>query len=401
MISTGQTAKSLFDESISADDLSKILKKTERVSLDALIEAAATDATDSFPARAFTEIADIGLLEAVIPPKYGGAGLGTKAGTTLELLTALKYLGYGNLVVGRIFEGHFNAWQLIAEFGNAGQIKKLADESRREKHLFGVWNTEAGDGVKITAHGSDNFYLNGAKTFASGTDFVKRPIVTGKLANGGWQMFIVPMEKVQTAVDDSWWKPLGMQSSRSYRIDFSGVRTASEDFIGKPDDYYRQPFFSGGAIRFAAVQLGAAELLFDLTRAFLRELNRTDNAFQQMRLGEMAIAVESGNNWLKGAAKVFDDYLTEKDESQIESLIHYAGMMRTAIEQICQNVIVGCERSVGSRGLLKPYHFERVIRDLKTYLRQAAPDATLTGIGKFVLNSDQRSNNRLWQDNGR
>ena len=401
MIATVQTVKLSLDNIGSADNFSKVIKRAREISLDAVNEAAATDSTDSFPANTFAEITAAGLLDAVIPQNYGGAGLGTKAGTTLELLTLLKHLGYGNPVVGRIFEGHFNAWQLIGEHGKSDQIRHLTDESARAKHLFGVWNTEAADGVKISSRGADNFYLDGAKTFASGAGFVKTPIVTGKLSDGGWQMLIVPLEKVQIAVDDSWWQPLGMRSSRSYRVDFSGVNISRENFVGKPNDYYRQPFFSGGAIRFAAVQLGAAELLFDLTRAFLRELNRTGDAFQQMRLGEMAIAVESGNNWLKSAAKVFDEYLFEKKEIQIARVIHYAGMMRTAIEQICQKVMLNCERSVGSRGLLKPYHFERVMRDLKTYLRQAAPDATLTGIGEFVLQSDKPSRNQLWQDDER
>ncbi|MDQ2746499.1 MAG: acyl-CoA dehydrogenase, partial [Acidobacteriota bacterium] len=266
-------------------------------------------------------------------------------------------------------------------------------------HLFGVWNTEAGDGVKIVPD-ANVFRLEGAKTFASGIGFVNRPIVTGRMPDGGWQMLVVPLDEVKTAVDNSWWKPIGMRSSRSFRVDFSGVEIGETDFIGTANDYYRQPFFSGGAIRFAAVQLGAAELLFDLTRDFLRELNRTNDPFQQMRLGEMAIAVESGNLWLKGAAKIFDEYLFEKKDSQIEIVIHYAGMMRTAIERICLNVMIACERSIGSRGLLQPYPFERVIRDLTMYLRQAAPDATLANIGEFTLKTDRR-NYQMWHSDER
>lgn len=397
MTATTQTTKIVSDEKISADYFAQLERRTRKISFEAIDEAAATDRADGFPAQTFEKLAAAGLLEAVIPKNYGGKGLGIEAGTTLKLLPLLKQLGYGNLVVGRIFEGHFNAWQLINECGEPEQIEKLAIDARRQKHLFGVWNTEAGDGVKIIGAGENKFRLEGAKTFASGVDFVNRPIVTGKLPGGGWQMFVVPMDKVRTVVDDSWWKPLGMRSSRSFRVDFSGVEISEKDFIGKPNDYYRQPFFSGGAIRFAAVQLGAAEFLFDLTRDFLRQLNRAEDAFQQMRLGEMAIAVESGNLWMQSAAKFFDNYLQDRNPARLDRVLHYAGMMRTAIEQICQNVMLNCERSIGSRGLLKPYHFERVIRDLKMYLRQAAPDATLTGIGDYALKSNKR-NGDLWHD---
>ncbi len=377
--------------------IAELLAVADKLSADILKEASVTDRTDSFPAETFKKLAETGLLQAVFPVKHGGAGLGVEGATTVELLTLLKSFGYGNLVVGRVFEGHFNAAQLIGEYGTARQIEKIAFDAVKENHIFGVWNTEAGDGVKISPTGSGKFRLAGAKTFATGVGYVNRPIVTGRTVSGGWQMFVVPLDQVETSVDDSFWRPLGMQSSRSFRVDFTGVEISENEVIGAPDDYYRQPFFSGGAIRFAAVQLGAAELLFDLTRSFLRELNRTDDTFQQMRLGETAIALESGNLFLKKSAQIFDDYLRDKNAAKIGAVLSYAGMMRTAIERICQGAMIAATRSVGSRGLLKPYHFERVVRDLTMYLRQAAPDATLTGIGRYVLERDA-PNAKLWRN---
>ena len=376
--------------------ISELLKVADALSGDTSTEASLTDRTDSFPAKTFKKLAENDLLKMVFPKKHSGAGLGIEDGTTFELLTLLKTFGCGNLVVGRIYEGHFNAAQLICEYGTEKQIEKFSSDAVNGKHIFGVWNTEAGDGVKISPNGNGKYRLEGAKTFASGVDYVNRPIVTGRTPDGGWQMFVVPMEAFETKIDDSFWRPLGMQSSRSYRVDFGGVEITADEIIGAPDDYYRQPFFSGGAIRFAAVQLGAAEQLFDSTRKFLRELNRTDDAFQQMRLGETAIALESGNLFLKKSARMFDDYLRDKNPAKIGAVLSYAGMMRTAIERICQDAMIAVTRSIGSRGLLKPYHFERIIRDLTMYLRQAAPDATLTGIGRYVLESDVK-NAKLWQ----
>lgn len=400
MTAISRMSKILSNEK-SKNNFFELLNKAENISAEAISEASETDSTDAFPARTFEKLAEADLLDAVIPERFGGTGLGTKAGTTRALLTLLKTLGYGNLVVGRIYEGHFNAWQLIGEYAENEQFEKLAEDSLRRKNLFGVWNTEAGDGVKILRSSENKFRLEGAKTFASGVGFVDHSIVTGKTEDGGWQMFVAPVKRSETTIDDSWWKPLGMRSSRSFRVDFSGVEISADELLGKPEDYYRQPFFSGGAIRFAAVQLGAAEFLLDSTRDFLRKLDRTNDPFQQMRLGEMAIAVESGNLWLARSAKVFDEYLgensVEKKSSREAKILHYAGMMRTAIEQICQSVMINCERSIGSRGLLQPLHFERVIRDLKMYLRQAAPDATLAGIGKFVLDADERIE-KIWND---
>ncbi len=60
-------------------------------------------------------------------------------------------------------------------------------------------------------------------------------------------------------------------------------------------------------------------------------------------------------------------------------------MMRTAISDICEKVMNLCVKCVGARGLNKPFHFERIIRDLTIYLRQPAPDASLAAYGSYVL----------------
>ncbi len=70
-------------------------------------------------------------------------------------------------------------------------------------------------------------------------------------------------------------------------------------------------------------------------------------------------------------------------------------MVRTAIEQICMEVMQLSERSIGTQGLLPPHPMERIIRDLTLYLRQPAFDASLTGVGEYVL-SRQEPARELW-----
>ena len=60
-------------------------------------------------------------------------------------------------------------------------------------------------------------------------------------------------------------------------------------------------------------------------------------------------------------------------------------MVRIAIDEICTEIMMLCQKCIGARGLNKPHHFERIIRDLNTYIRQPAPDHTLLEIGKFAL----------------
>lgn len=350
-------------------------------------EAAATDSVDSFPKIALAKMKSENLLTASISEVYGGKNLGLKPGTNLALLTILKNIGRGNLVMGRVLEGHINAQILINQFGSKKQKKLFAEEAFDGK-LFGVWNTQAEDGTFLSKKEKGNFYLNGAKTFATGSDYVTRPVVTAAKKDGSWQMCVVPLDKSTVIIDSGWWNPMGMKASRSFKITFLKSHIPKINLLGSAGQYYQQPGFSGGAVRFAAVQLGAAEQLLDETKKYLVSLNRTQDPFQKMRLGQMAIAVESGNQWLAASAQQMDHYMEKPSKINGDHLIIYANMMRTAIEQICTDVINLCQKCVGARGLNKPYHFERIIRDLNTYLRQPAPDAVLADVGGHVLQSE-------------
>ena len=352
--------------------------------------AATIDRSGAFPVAEFELIAAAGLLTAPLARTWGGLGLGIDASSIAQLLGILTKIGRANLAVGRIYEGHVNALQLIQTFGTPAQIETAATDAHDRK-IFGVWNAEETDGVKIIPVGNGQYRLAGAKTFATGCGHVERPFIGGALPDGAWQLCIVPMERVKTVSDPSWWQPAGMRATASCKVDFTGVILDQSALIGQPGDYYRQPWLTAGVVRFAAVQLGGAAALFDATRQFLQSINRTQDPYQEERLGKMAIDIESGQLWLKGAATQLAQYHPTfagdpaTIQPQVTALVAYTNMVRTAIEQICMDAIQLAARSVGTRGLLPPHAIERIIRDLTLYLRQPAYDAALASVGRYVL----------------
>lgn len=345
-----------------------------------------------FPAQEFAWLREADLLGVVLP----GCALAFENQLTAHQLQLLKLMGRGNLSVGRIYEGHLNALFLIHLFGTAPQRERWYADARRG-HLFGVWNTQANDGVTIVVQDDGCYELRGSKTFCSGAQQVTRPIVPGQLIdeagnNRGWQMSLVPLdEHPKVPVDPTFWEPLGMQASVSHKIDFSGIKLTPDDLLGQPNDYHRQPYFSGGAIRFAAVQLGGAEAIFDATRRYLQQLHRTEDPYQRMRLGEMAILIETGNQWLRQAGEQAD-----RNASPGQT-INYANMTRSVIERIGLDVMRLAERCVGARGLLHPQPFARLHADLTTYLRQPAPDSALAQVGQYVGECAEPAHS-LWAD---
>ncbi|WP_420146575.1 acyl-CoA dehydrogenase family protein [Spirosoma sp.] len=350
--------------------------------------ASQTDDDKTFPKESFNWLANAGLLGITLTEPLG----------TDQLLQMLKQIGAANLAVGRVYEGHINALNLIDLYATSEQKGVWKADVIEHSRLFSVWNTQAADGVKIHVIGNGRYRLEGCKTFCSGANWIQRPLVTGELMGAdrrGWQMCIIPTERVKAIPqDDQFWQPLGMRASVSYKLDFTGVELDESDLLGQPGDYYKQPYFSGGAIRFAAVQLGGAEALVEAVRAYLDSLKRTDDAFQRMRLAEMTWLVESGNHWLNAAGTKTDQWLNDRKET--DKIVTYANMARTAIEEICLRVMPLAERSVGARGLMRPLPFERIHRDLTFYLRQPAPDATVLDIGRYVAES-QVSVHELWR----
>ena len=348
------------------------------------------DMLGEFPDREFQLLAGSGLLAAPLRRDLGGLGLGSEPGKTSPLLRVLARIGRGSLPVGRLYEGHVNALLLVQRFGTPAQVEALAADARSGLR-FATWNTEAPPGVRFDPLGDGRVRIEGGKTFASGAGHVERPLITGRWPDGSRRMAVVPMGRAGFArVDPATWRPLGMVASTSFAIDFTGMVLKADDLLGGPGDYERQPWFSGGAIRFAAVQLGGAEALVEATRAHLRESGRADDPHQRARLGEMAVAVESGRLWLEGAARSADD-----PPATPEAVVAYANMVRTAIGSIGEEVLRLAERSVGVRGLMRPHPIERVGRDLTTYLRQPNPDGALADVGRFVADRPDPVD-RLW-----
>ena len=355
------------------------------------------------PLEDLTRMGELGLLAAPLPTAEGGRGWGTEAGGHLPLLRLLAIIGSGDLALGRLFEGHANALILIARFGTPAQVSRAADDVRAGR-LFGVWNTGARELLRLEEEDGVLSY-QGIKTFASGAAFVQRPIVTAE-RSGGWQMTVPRMDtdEMTSAIrlDRSFWRPLGMEASESYSVDFTGCTLPADDLLGAPGDFYADPLFRGGAIRFAAVQAGAVLRLHRMFAAWLEDKGRGDDPYQLARLADVALAAQESVLWVERAAAVAEQGMAPgADKLACEQMVECAAMTRVAVERSATAAMAKVVAGVGAHGLLQPARFERLVRDLTMYLRQPAPDETLAGIGRASLRKEKLrvdgAGQGLWQ----
>ena len=351
---------------------------------------------DQAPISALRRLHAEGFYTAPLPAHLGGLGLGSESGGHRALLRVLASFGGADLALGRLYEGHVNALLLIVAFGSPEQQRQAALDAQQGK-LFGVWNTGEATPMRLVDQGGC-LELRGAKTFATGAAIVERPIVT--VERSGWQMTLPRMETPLVAnavrIDRSSWQPLGMASSESFSLSFDGARIATEDLIGAPGDFYRDPLFRGGAIRFAAVQTGALNRLARLFADWLREKKRQDDPYQLTRLAEIELLSQQAVLWIQRASDIAEACMSPTaDEASTRQMIRCGNLTRLAVERSATAVLTHVIAGVGAHGLLRPARFERIIRDLTMYLRQPSPDAALADVGRSSLSG---AVSPLWSD---
>ena len=332
------------------------------------------DEDGAYPVSDVATLHESGLLTAVLPVRFGGAGL-----TGLSLSEVLRSIGWGSLPLGRLFEGHVNALELVLHFGNDRRVQLVAEKAQAGK-LFGVWNTDDANGLRLI-HRHGRSWLEGRKVLASGAGHIERPLVTATDENGR-RMIVLPKLGAPDRADVSQWTAHGMRASATGAVDFTGVEIEPIEIVGREGDYERQPWFSAGGWRFAAVHLGGMERLFDLLRRHLQETNRGKDPHQAARLGGAAMALETARLWVAQAATITEAPLGSRAPEQ---LVAYVNLARLAVEAAALELMQLVQRSVGLQAFMRPNPIERISRDLATYLRQPGPDRALTDAAAWTL----------------
>jgi alkylation response protein AidB-like acyl-CoA dehydrogenase len=308
--------------------------------------------------------------------------MGTEGSGAAALLALLRLIGGANLSLGRIFEGHVNALQLVARYGHAEQVRQVAADAA-EGHLFAVWVTEAADPVSLTG-APPRLQLRGSKHFCSAAALATRALITAAPEAGPPLMLLVALRagarEAGARARLGGVETTGMRGCGTGAVDLSGLEVQESAIIGQPGDYLRQPTFSAGAWRASAVALGGLEALADATRRQLLARGRDTDPHQRARLGRILIDVETAALWIAKAARI-----AEADEHEAGDVAGYVNLARCAIEAACLDTMRLAHQSLGLAAFVRGNPVELLSRDLATYLRQPAPDEALTeAAGWFI-----------------
>ena len=286
-----------------------------------------------------------------------------------DLLYRLFTAGRHDIALGRLFEGHVDAWQILHRYGTDDQIETLGETSRN-KPLLGVWNAEGPD-HHLSCSDSG---ISGGKSYASGAGIVTHALVTTQAGTPQVQLHLVDLHRDPGRIDTDWWQVAGMQGSQTHRVRWDGAAGIG---IGAPGDYEREPWFSTGALRFACVQAGGLAGLRDAVRDHLVRLDRHRDPVQQRRLAAL-------HGWASAATGVVlsagSRGLGAPDGTDPAVIAN----VRNVVYACCEEGIALAQRACGTAAYFSAHPVCRFAQDLGMYIRQPGPDAQLAKAGAAV-----------------
>lgn len=284
----------------------------------------------------------------------------------LLLLQMLYRIARHDLPLARLFEGHVDALQIIARYADP-DIVRDADHQAAMGAVFGVWNAALPDEPLRIADGR----LWGGKSYASGAGILTHA-VAGAETDRGNRLVLIDLAASEPRIDRDWWHVVGMQRSQTHVVRWNGADPASFCLIGNPGDYAREPYFSGGALRFVACHAGGVAALFDQVRDHLVATGRAADPHQSGRLADLYLAAEAAAAAVRGAALAWSG----------PAYTAHVAAARVAVTACAERALVIAQQAVGLSGMFVTHPLAATLTDLMVYLRQPMPDAQRARVGE-------------------
>src|SRR6185503_7841584 len=326
------------------------------------------DEKQVFPKEILSRLGELGFMGTMIPPEYGGSGLGY-----MEYVTIVEELSRVDGSVGISVAAHNSLCTAhIFTFGTEDQRRRFAAPLARGEKI-GAWSLtepEAGSdagGTQTTARlDGAHWILNGQKTFTThGTygDVCVAMAVTDKAAgHHGISAFIVEKGTPGFTAGKKENK-LGLRASDTSTVMFDDCRIPKENLLGEAGHGFIDALtvLDGGRISIAALALGMAQGAFEASLFYSqqrKQFGRTISAFQgiQFKLADMAVEIDSARLLTHRAAWMKDQGMKTTLESSMAKLHASEVAVRVANE---------CVQIHGGYGYIKDYPAEKFYRDVK------------------------------------
>ena len=344
-----------------------ILDSIERfIARDVKPVAHELEAADAYPSEIVEKMKEIGLFGATVAPEYGGLGLGAVTYARIVERVSAAWMS-----VAGIFNAHLIMAAVVERFGTEEQKQRYLPRFASGELRGAVALTEPDCGTDLQAittravRDGDDYVINGAKMWITNSIYGHIIVVLVKTDPGTDPphkgMSLLLAEKGD-GISVSKLDKLGYRGVDTGSLVFEDCRVPAENLIGGEEGRGLQQILAGmelGRINVAARGVGIAQACLDESLAYA-QVRKTfgkpicEHQAIQIKLADMATAVEAARLLVEKAARVYDS----GERADME-----AGMAKLFASEVALNNSLEAMRIHGAYGYSTEYNLERYYRD--------------------------------------
>lgn len=346
------------------------------------------DQKEIFPQENLKKMAELGLMGMMIPPEYGGSGVGT-----ISYSIAMQEIAYACASTSVAMSVSNLSCEPILMFGSEEQRRRFLTPLASGKYLgaFALTEPEAGsDPASLRTRAilkGDSYLINGSKTFISNGSYADIIIVTARTQEGvggrGLSSFILERGTPGFSTGKKEDK-MGLRASDTVELVFEDCQIPKENLLGKEGDGFEivMVALDGGRIGIASQAVGIAQACLDESVKYAKsrqQFGKYISKFQaiQWMIADMTTEVEAARLLTFNAALMKDEGLNFTREVSMAKLFASEMVNRVAYKAV---------QIHGGYGYIKDYKVERLYRDARaTTIYEGTSEVQRIVIAKSAL----------------
>lgn len=355
--------------------------------------AVARDLQGGNPKKERDLIRESGLLKLLIPERFGGLG-----GTWLDVLEVVGIFAKVDSSLAHVYGYHFVNLITPHLCGDEQQQEFYYRETAANNLFWG--NAFNPVDIKLRVYKEeDSFYVDGVKTFCSGSVDSDYLIISALYEKEEEPLIaVIPTKRDGITVNEDW-DHFGQRQTDSGTVHFSHVKLHEHEILR--NGFYKNEFsrlrVNISNFILNHLYLGLIEGAFDEAKHYAASKTRvrssyyksaTDDPIIQKHFGEFFVDIEAAKLLVEKSDRLFQkawDSGNALTERELQELYTLASTAKVFLTKVGLDITSRVFEVMGSRATSNVYRFDRYWRNLRTMTLHVPVDTVIQELGQKVF----------------